>query len=242
MRASFPASVVALALAVAPLQAQRSAARVTVSGIVTDASSGHAVNGALIEFPELRRQATTDAKGRFAAPGLRAGKHKLVVNQLGFKTLVREVDVQDGELIFIALEPDPVMLKGIEVQSDRLESRRRGVATSVMSFSRTALLNHPALNASEFIRSRLNMFACGNYRQFCVRSRGQVHQPLVYIDERRAFGLDELNAIPVHDIYMIESYQDGRMIRVYTTWFMDKLARGKIGLSEIILGWTSNNF
>ena len=241
MRSSLPASVVLLAFAAAPLQAQRTAERITATGVVTDASSGHAVNGALIEFPALRRQATSDTKGRFVLTGFLPGKHKMVVNQLGYKTLVREVQVEDNELIFVALEPDPVMLKGIEVQSDRLESRRRAVATSVMSFSRNALLNHPSLTVSEFLRARLIMIPCGQYRALCIRSRGQVHQPLVYIDERRAFGMDELNAIPMGDIYMIESYQDGRMIRVYTTWFMDKLARGKIGLSEIIMGWTSSN-
>lgn len=230
---SIPASAMALAMLAAPLSGQRSQERIQAPGIVTDASSGHPVNGALIEFPALRRQATSDPSGRFVLPNIRPGKHRMVVNQLGFKTLVREVVVEEGELIFVALEPDPVLLKGIEVFTDRLESRRRAVATSVMSFNRQSLLNHPAFNAGDFVRSRLNMIPCGN-RGMCVRRRGEYVQPIVYIDERRAFGLTELSAYPMHDIYLVESYDGGRMVRVYTTWFMENLARGRMTLPIII--------
>ena len=68
-----------------------------------------------------------------------------------------------------------------------------------------------------------------------MRRRGEYVQPIVYIDERRAFGLDELASYPMNDIYLVESYDGGRMVRVYTTWFMQRLARGNLGLQNIII-------
>jgi hypothetical protein len=60
-------------------------------------------------------------------------------------------------------------------------------------------------------------------------------QPVVYIDERRAFGLEELEAYPTFDIYMVEAYDSGRMVRVYTNWFVQKLARGNMPLQNVII-------
>lgn len=233
MRRTTILTAAAIAVMSGPLQAQRTAgSSVAATGVITDYSTGSTISGALIEFPALRRQATTDINGRFTIYGIRPGRHKMVVNQLGFKTLVREVEIRDGELLYIPLDPDPVMLKGIDVQVDRLELRRRGLGSSVSTFGRQLLLNSAAFSAEDFLRSRLTMIPCG--RNACIRRRGQLVQPVVYIDERRAFGLDELEAYPPHDIYMVESYDGGRMIRVYTTWFMQNLARTNMPLQNIV--------
>jgi hypothetical protein len=224
-----------LTAGIAPVHAQRSGNRITSTGIITDLSTGTPVIGAVVEFPALRRQVLTDATGRFIMTGIRPGRHNMVVSHLGYKTLVREQTIAEGEMLYITLEADPVMVRGIEVQVDRLDSRRRAVGVSVDAFLRNELLNTAAFSTAEFVRTRLLMRPCANGRGNCIQRRGQLVPPILYIDERRAFGLEELDAYPTYDIYLVESYEGGRMIRVYTTWFMQSLARNKVSLPQLII-------
>jgi hypothetical protein len=232
----YSGSLLALLVLAAPLAGQRQGLnRFTATGVITDFSSGAPLGGALVEFPALRRKATSDADGRFSVGSLPPGKHKMVVSQLGFRTLVREQVISDGSFLYIPLEPDPLMIKSVEVQVDRLALRRRSVDVSVIAFERRMLLGSAALNAAEFIRTHLNGTVCPNRRGLCVQRRGQAIQPIVYIDERRAFGLEELFAYPPHDVYLIEAYDSGRMIRIYTNFFVQKLARNNTPLQQIVI-------
>ncbi|MGH7468549.1 MAG: carboxypeptidase-like regulatory domain-containing protein [Longimicrobiales bacterium] len=224
-----------LTAGVAPVQAQQSGTRINFTGIITDQAAGTPVIGAVIELPALRRHALTDGNGRFVMTAIRPGKHNMVVSHLGYKTLVKEQTIAEGELLNIMLEADPVMLRGIEVQVDRLASRRQGVGISVEAIQRHELLNTAAFSAGEFVRQRMMMRVCANGRGACVQRRGQLLPPIIYIDERRAFGLDELEAYPTYDIYLVESYEGGRIIRIYTTWFMQNLARNKVLLQQLII-------
>jgi hypothetical protein len=236
IRAPLALALTALTGLSTPLAGQRqSNARFTTVGVVTDLNSGTAVAGALVEFPALRRQALTDANGRFSVSGMRAGRQNMVVSHLGYKTMVREVTIAESELLVVNLEPDPVTLRGVEVQVDRLAMRRKSVAVSVNAFEHSELLRSAVFSVAEFIRSRMAMQPCPSGRGICVRRRGQIIAPVVYIDERRAFGLDELEAYPTYDIYLVETYDGGRMIRVYTTWFMQNLARNKATLQHVII-------
>jgi hypothetical protein len=228
-------SALAVLFVTTPLVAQRAAPRVTTSGVVTDQSSNHAVVGALVEFPALRRSAITDVNGRFTLRDMKPGRHKMVVSQLGYRTFVKEQQIIDDDVLMIFLDPDPVLVRGLEVQIDRLAERRKMVAVSVQSFVRNELLSFAANSAADFVRTRLMIRPCANGRGSCLLSRGSLVQPVVYIDERRAFGLEELEMYPTFDIYMVESYDHGRMVRVYTNWYVSKMARSNSPLQNIII-------
>jgi hypothetical protein len=65
----------------------------------------------------------------------------------------------------------------------------------------------------------------------CAIIKGQAQNVKVYIDERQATGgLAELEALPAQEIYLIESFDGGRMVRVYTVDFAERLARGQAEL------------
>lgn len=234
MRLTCSGSVIALLLVMTPVAAQRPRApRIPAAGQITDFTTGAGLTGALVEFPALRRQTTTGPQGRFSVSSLPPGRHKMAVSQLGFRTLVREVEITEGGFLSVSLESDPMMLKSIEVQVDRLALRRRSVDVAVTAFDRKALLGTASESAAEFIKTHLNGSSCpsNSGRTLCIRRRGQLIHPAIYIDERRAFGLDELLSYPTHDIYLIEAYDSGRMIRVYTTWFM----QSNTALQQIVI-------
>lgn len=229
---------IAILLASTSASAQRRpGSAITATGAVTDLQAGTPLNGALIEFPRLRRQTVTDSAGRFQLAGLRPGRQQMVVTQIGYRPMTQNLELRDDEFLVITLEPDPIALKGLEVQIDRLKARRASVAVAVEAYDRDALVSAPTLSAAEFLRNRLFLVSCDDpARRNCLVRRGMVIQPMVYIDERRALGgLQELDLYPSHDIYLIEAYEQGRMIRVYTTFFMHKLARSSNVLQQVII-------
>jgi hypothetical protein len=237
-RSSIALSILGLMVVVAPLRAQRAGGPgVSITGFVADLNTGNPVENALIEFPALQRQTLTDKSGRFVLANVRPGKHKVVITQLGYRTLMREVVIaeNENEPLMMPLEPDPVMIKGLDIQIDRLETRRRSVGVSAQAFSRMDLVNTSHVSAADFVRMRTPMIPCPSGRGTCLRHRGQIVAPIVYIDERRAFGLEELEAYPLYDVYLVESYENGRHIRIYTTWFMQNLARNSVRLQQVIL-------
>jgi len=230
--------VLALLVVSSSASAQRRPVRgMTATGVVTDLEAGTPLKGALVEFPRLRRQTLTDSVGQFQLGGLRAGKHQVVVTHIGYRPNSQTLDFRDGEFLTIPLEPDPIAMKGLKVQVDRLKLRRTSVAVAVEAFDRDVLVKIPAWNTAEFLRSRLLLVSCGNSPvRNCLFRRGALIQPIVYIDERRALGgLQELELYPSHDIYMIEAYEHGRMVRVYTTFFIQNLARSNSTLQHIII-------
>jgi hypothetical protein len=60
----------------------------------------------------------------------------------------------------------------------------------------------------------------------CFTIRGSPMRVSVWIDERPG-ALDELTFYDPIDLARVEVFGGGRMIRVYTTWFMESAARRK---------------
>lgn len=66
----------------------------------------------------------------------------------------------------------------------------------------------------------------GAASSLCVLSRGRRVQPSVNIDEVPAIGgLDQLALYNPQDLYLLEVYSQGRMIRAYTEDFMGRHAK-----------------
>jgi hypothetical protein len=235
--------VLAALTAPAPARAQKAPQR-TVVGRVVDRTTGAPLAGANVALESLDRGVTTDTAGRFVLRDVPEGTHALVVDVLGYATGVTTVEVS-GEMgqVQVGLERNPVMLKALTVLSDRFRARRNAVATSVRAFERSTILMSSAPTAADFVleRAMLTRTACtgrvlltsfpSSGGTDCVYVRGRPTAPRVYIDERPAFGLDELATYRPDELYLVEVYGSGAQIRAYTTWFMERSA--KIGLSPI---------
>ncbi|HET7461847.1 MAG TPA: carboxypeptidase regulatory-like domain-containing protein [Longimicrobium sp.] len=71
----------------------------------------------------------------------------------------------------------------------------------------------------------------------CAYVRGNLRRPVVYIDEQRANGglMDLLNLRPA-DLYIVESYSGGSMIRVITDQYAERVARGRADILPLRFG------
>ncbi|CAN5191291.1 hypothetical protein BH24GEM2_BH24GEM2_09590 [soil metagenome] len=225
----------------APAHAQRdaNAPRVAFGGTVVDLASGAPIAEAVVVLSNIRAMAITDSEGNFTFKAIPSGKHRFVVRRLGYVGIEQEVQINGGETTRISLPSQPTVLEGITIEADRLETRRRSVAVSVRALNQKQILAGAEFNAADVAATRLGITrrTCAGDGSFnCAQVRGVDVRVQVYIDDRPAFGgMEELEMYAPHELYTIESYAVGRMVRAYTMWFMEDLARKKRRLDPVIL-------
>lgn len=232
--------VLALALVAVALMARSalgqermSAGPFDLTGVVVD-DRGEPLVGAFVALEGSDWGSLTDARGRFVLPDMAAGRIALTAEQLGYATLHWEGEVTgDSGPLMLRLEAQPVLLEGLHVVTDRFQSRRNAVATSVNLFDRSDLVSSTQPTVVDFVRARAGIVGTPcrgfSHSSLCFWSRGQVVEPRVYIDEMPVIGgLDYLESFRPHELYMVEVYARGRHIRAYTTQFMERAAKTRL--------------
>ena len=99
----------------------------TLTGRIVDALNERPVISAVVKLPELQRYVFSDVNGRFTIREFPAGTWEVVVEMLGYHTLEGSFTVAEGNGLVLRLNPDPVALEGLRVQTraDGLLDRRR---------------------------------------------------------------------------------------------------------------------
>ena len=146
----------------------------------------------------------------------------------------------------LRLLPDPVLVDGITVVADRLEtierrirSRRNAAPVAVRAFDQERLLASAARDMEDFLslQGGLQATSCGRraFARRCVWRRGRPVVPRVYIDEAPAIGgLDQLATYRPHELYMVEVFSSGLQIRAYTHHFIESMVRRPRSLMPIV--------
>ncbi len=228
-------AALAMAVPCAPLTAQEETRERSgeVIGQVVDARTGTPLAGAFVSLAGSDRGSFTNREGRFQLTGLDVGPHTIAIQQLGYETLLATVEVAiSGAALRILMDPDPILLEGLEIVSDRFMQRRRSVAARVIAFGPEDLTNSPHWSVSDFVASHAmtHLFPCEiRFSDVCVRERGQGVGVRVYVDEMPVLsGWTYLQTFAPRDLYMIEVYRGGSHIRVYTHAFMLRAATTRL--------------
>jgi hypothetical protein len=223
-----------LTLAATSLTAQQ-ADTTTVKGIVVDGLTGRPVPGALVSVQAFDWAVVSREDGRFTLPRVPVGRTTLEFNQLGYADLVLTATVAPAmAALRVELQPQPVVLEGIKVMADRFERRRNATPVAVQAYDSRTLRFAP-YNVLDFLRYKalvpLTPCGPGAMDNNCIWWRGRIIQPRVVVDEFPMFaGLDMLESMPASMIYLVEVYQRGRQIRVYTNNFMERVGRRPLAL------------
>jgi len=205
-----------------------------VTGTVRDASTGAPLAQAMVSFEARDWGIFTDDNGRFRLEAGDMRRGTLLVEHLGYRTRRIPVEVEDGTgPVEVGLEPDPVLLEGLEVVTDRFQRRRNATATSVRAYGVRDLARSLHTRATDFLQGRAGVPIVNcpfHFVRFnCALVRGRTTNPSVYIDEAPAIGgLDELDFYLPGDLYLIEIYGHGRHIRAYTHHFMERAAKRRL--------------
>lgn len=193
---------------------------------------GRPLAGAFVALAGSDWGSLTNEDGRFLIPDVFEGTVELRAEQLGYETLEWRGYARAQEPVELRLSARPIVLEGLNVVTDRFRARRNGTATSVRWFDRTALATSVQNTALDFVTTRagLTRYSCnGRYSTSCLMVRGRLAEPIVYVDEVPVIGgMEYLEAIQPHELYMIEVYGSGRHIRAYTPQFMERAAKQRL--------------
>lgn len=220
--------------------AAQGGAFVTFAGQVIDTYWGAPVQGAVVRLTATIREdgspivGVTDAQGRFSIPAVPEGPSQVLVSRIGYADLVQVLDIRLDQFIEVVMIPKPVVLEGIEVYVDRLETRLRELPYITSTYEEIALRSAPDLNVADYLHSQpsFEFVPCfeGNtqsgifgQRLDCIRTRGTMPQrPRVFIDDAPAFGgVGELGTIPTSAVYRVEVIRGCGQIRVYTNTYVE---------------------
>jgi hypothetical protein len=231
------------------LHAQSVETGAVIEGIVVDAATRNPLRGARVVVMK-DRGVTTDSTGSFRLANLQAGDHLLLVESYGYESLhVRATAGADQPRIEIPLEPAPMVLEGLSVEvmarnvetmDQRLRGRRNAAATTVQALTQDRLLRSGASDMMELLQFEASLMPqpCDGTRASsgrCILRRGGLLQPRVFIDEAPAVGgLDELATWRPHELYLVEVWSGGSIIRAYTHQFMERMAKRPV---QLIYDW-----
>ncbi len=232
----------ALAATAAPADAQNPGpAPVTVTGTVTDSVSGAPVAGAVVTLAHPHRTVWTDDHGRLLLAKVDPGDNWVMAEQLGYKDGFLSIRIADGmQPLSVVLEPNPVLLGRLEVIAERLQTRTEAVLTGgLRAFDTRDLAHAMAWSVFDLLRTKgaVTLMPCQRpHTVYCVWFRGDGVPAQVYLDGIPLYGgMDELQYIPITDLYRVEVYHRGVFIQVFTRWWALRAATHKGWESELPL-------
>jgi outer membrane receptor protein involved in Fe transport len=203
----------------------------SITGVVTDGSSGQPVIGAVVVATSPaapgEQSAVTDAKGAFTIANLPAGSYKLQASFEGYKTETR-ADLALGENVTLranlAIVPEAVQMEEVVVTGSRIKRKDLTTAAPVTVVNREAVLASGKVSIGDFLQSMPEQGAAINTQfnnsgdgatRINLRSLGS-GRTLVLMNGRRfvagGTGADasvDLNSIPASAIERIEILKDG---------------------------------
>ena len=86
----------------------------TLQGTVKDAATGEAVEFAIVELTPGQRTVVTNAQGHYRV-NLEAGTYTIKVSFIGYKTVTRQITINQNRTIDVALEEDSQLLDEVVV-------------------------------------------------------------------------------------------------------------------------------
>ncbi|HEU4559437.1 MAG TPA: carboxypeptidase regulatory-like domain-containing protein [Longimicrobium sp.] len=213
--------------------------QVEVGGRVVDAVTQAPVAGAVVELRDVGRKAVSDSTGWFVLQRVPRGTHEWRISRIGYAAWEESTEVDEGDEFTIALLARPEVLEGITAIASQLTHRREAAGVAVRTVDSNTLRLAGSPSAFEVVHDRLGVAGvqCPNVNtgtHSCAWVRGELMPVMVYVDEQRMpGGLEDLRNYVPQELFTVESYDGGRMIRVITVWFAERLARGRTHLMPL---------
>ena len=128
------------------LQAQTAA---TVTGTITDASSGNSLEGATVFLVESRQGAVADSTGRFTIENIRPGEYTMLIRLLGYQQIQTGITLLSGQLHEQAysLERTTIALDEVLSQADRPYSAAS--STTIRAFD---MITRPVRSSQDLLQ------------------------------------------------------------------------------------------
>lgn len=167
----------------------------TLSGTVTEASSGETLIGVNVIIPELQAGAITNEYG-FYSLTVPEGTYEVTYSSLGFATIVETIDLSQNVVRSLALNSDEEQLEEVVITADSERVNIRAPQMSVSTLKASTIKQIPVvLGESDVIKSILllpGVTSAGEGASgFNVRG-GAADQNLILLDEATIFNSSHL--------------------------------------------------
>ena len=146
------ACILLLLLALFPSTAS---ALVTVSGKILDRETGESIPGVTVMVKGTTRGAAANVEGFFSIADLPPGPIILTLSSLGYRPLVKELILRDGEdqQMIVRLTPEAVQLKAVEIVAEREGEREYTPKVAQYSLEPRELKALPRVIEADLFRS-----------------------------------------------------------------------------------------
>jgi hypothetical protein len=213
---------------------------VSLRGRVIDRETRMPIEGAIVLPAGGTRGYVTDSLGLFVLSAPAGGAYALTAEQLGYAVAeVTLASTAPEEFSTILLTPNPIAMEGLTVLVDRFEQRRRFHFGPVRVLDQAALLRRGASSAYDIVRANVPFArpCSADMNRLCVWRRGQRRTVQMCLDEAPAYGgISDLEVQSGADLYMVEVYDQGLEVRLYTRWFVEGRLRSGRGLRPLSMG------
>jgi hypothetical protein len=212
-------------------------ARFDLRGQVRDVAGGAGVPWVTVRVTGAGETSTNDAGG-FRLAGLPRGRHVVTIEGFGWLPQSREIELDGDTTIRFDLDADPITQRIIAAQIERLSERTRSSGYAVRAIDRAAIAASRAATPVDVLLADIagRIVPCPQSRRpACLGGTRGASEPVVYIDDRVVqCGLEHLANYPVASIQRVELFgiRMGSVgtIRAYTTWYIERLASGRVTL------------
>lgn len=208
--------------------------RVVLRGHVIDASSREPLQGVLVTAPLAGLTVLTDSLGDFSLSLFEDRGYQLVVEDMGYQALRITLAPEAAESsTTIPLPPDMEMLAGLTGLQESLEQRRRRSGGVVRLIEHDELMLSTEISVYTLVLRSVPMAnPCSNRPQnLCRLGRSRIR--ICMDDAHLTAGASELESYEPADVWLVEIYNNGGRVRVYTRWFVNQIARTRQGQLSI---------
>jgi len=100
----------------------------TVSGVVSDATTGNHLPGANVLILGTSRGAATDVDGEYAIRNVPAGSYRLRISYIGYEPVTREITVDGDTGVDVALSVSQLRTEGVVVLGSRAQGQAKALS------------------------------------------------------------------------------------------------------------------
>lgn len=167
----------------------------TLSGYITDASSGEELIGAAVFVKETSGGAVTNLYG-FYSLSLPAGSYQITWSFVGYTPIEQVIDLNENRSLNIELQSSELQLKEVEITGERVDQNVRGIEMSVEKLEMKSVKKVPQFLGEVDVIRTLQLLpgvsTVGEGAQgFNVRG-GNVDQNLILLDEAPVYASSHL--------------------------------------------------
>ncbi len=133
-------------------------AQVTLTGKVTDKSTGEVLVWANIILKELNFGGTTDVSGYYQIDKIRAGRYTLVASFVEFNESKVIIDLKDNETFNFQLEPVNIEMSSVVITPTRTDRTLEDIPARMDVVYAKQVEENPATNVDDLLKSVSNVF------------------------------------------------------------------------------------